>query len=294
VKRNVFKAITHFVVGIAELTFSFFRVVGGFHFRSSRLARQRGKALVLGNGPSLKDDLAAVGLAVASGTVDLWCVNFFASTEAYTSLKPANYVIADPAHWEDDITEQLKQEREQFLERVTRVTDWKVLFHLPYQAKGTGFVDRLLSNKHITIRFFNRTAVVCRSKALLFWLYRRELAMPACQNVLIGALFLTILCGYDKVGIVGADHSWHKNILVRDGVVMVRDHHFYGSDATLEPFYKNATETFSMAEIFHIWSKVFTQYDLLSAFARAMQVSVVNSSSVSYIDSFKSLELSRF
>jgi hypothetical protein len=294
VKRKIYKAVFNSVVGTAELAGALLRVVDGFHFRSPPLARQRSKALILGNGPSLRDDLATVERIATSGAVDFWCVNFFANADAYSSLKPTNYVIADPGHWQSDVTEQLKEDREQFLERVTRITDWSVLFHFPYSAKGTEFVARLIRNKHIAIRFFNETAVVCRSKAVLFWLYRRELAMPACQNVLVPALFLTILSGYDKVGIVGADHSWHRDILVRDGVVMLRDPHFYDSDVELKPFYKNGTETFSMAEIFRIWSKVFTQYDLLYAFARAMRVCVVNSSSVSYIDSFKSLALSQF
>jgi len=175
-----------------------------------------------------------------------------------------------------------------------RVTQWDVLFHVPYDAKGTEFVTRLIQNKHIGVRFFNQTAVPCRIKALLFWLYRHEMAIPRCQNVLIPSIYLTILSGYERVAIVGADHSWHRDILVRDGVVMLRDPHFYDDDDELRPFYKNATETFTMAEIFQIWAKVFTQYDQLSAFARALRVDVVNSSSISYIDSFKSCALAHF
>ena len=291
-RRKIYRAIVNSIVGTAELAETFMRVVKGLHLRRPPLVRQRGKALILGNGPSLRNDLAAVEQIAAAGTADLWCVNFFALSDAYTRLRPTNYVIADPGHWMEDITERLRQERERFLERLETVTQWNVLFHVPYDARGTEFLARVTRNKLITVRFFNQTVVSSRIQALLFWLYRHELAIPACQNVLIPSLFLTILAGYEKVAIVGADHSWHRDILVRDTVVMLRDPHFYDDDTELRPFFKNATETFSMAEIFRIWSRVFTQYDRLSAFAREMRVEIVNSSSTSYIDSFKSRALS--
>ena len=293
-KRKIYRAIVNSVVGTAELTETFLRVVKNLRPKGAPLVRQRSKALILGNGPSLRDDLGAIERLAADGSVDLWCVNFFANSEAYTTLKPTHYVIADPGHWLEDITERLREDREKFLDRLERVTQWDLLFHMPYDAKGTEFAARVMHNKHIRVRFFNQTAVACRIRALLFWLYRHELAMPAPQNVLIPTLFLTILSGYERVGIVGADHSWHRDILVKDSVVMLRDPHFYDDDTELRPFYKNATETITMAEIFRIRSIVFTQYDQLSAVARAMQVDVVNSSSVSYIDSFKSRALSRF
>lgn len=292
-KRKIYKALSNAALGTAELALTLARVIAGLHFGSAPLRRGSSKALILGNGPSLKDDMETVERVAASGAVDLWCVNFFGASPAYTRLKPTNYVIADPAHWEEDIPEQLRQEREHFLERVFQVTDWSVLFHVPYSAKGTEFVARLARSPHVTLRFFNQTTADCRLESLLFWLYRHELAMPLSQNVLIPAVFLTILSGYEKVAIVGADHSWHRDILVRNGVLMMREAHFYEEDTQLKPFYKNATETFSMAEIFRIWSKVFTQYDRLSGFARSMRVEVVNSSSISFIDSFKSMTLSQ-
>lgn len=293
-KRKIYRAAFNFMMGGAELALSLLRILDGFHFRSAPLKRIGSKALVLGNGPSLKADLDEIARLAASGSVDLWCVNFFANSPAYLRLKPANYVIADPGHWQEDVTEELRLDLEHFLKRITQVTDWDVLLHFPYSALGTDFVARLTANKYIKVRFFNETAVACRIKAVLFWLYRHELAMPACQNVLVPALYLAILSGYEKVGIVGADHSWHRDVVVRDSVVMLRDPHFYDNDARLKPFYKNATETFSMAEIFRIWAKVFAQYDLLSGFARTMRVSVVNGSSVSFIDSFRSDKLSQF
>lgn len=293
-KRKIYNAVANSVVGTIALVGTCLRVINGFHFRGAPLERRCDKALILGNGPSLRDDLAAIERLAATGTVDLWCVNQFADSEAYLGLKPANYVMADPAYWEDDILERIKEQRERLLQRLLELTQWDMVFHVPYSARGSSFATRLVQNKHIRLRFFNLTTVNCPINALQYWLYRHELAMPLAQNVLIPSLYLAILSGYEKVGIVGADHSWHRDILVRDTVVMLRDPHFYDDDTEVRPFYKNATETWTMAEIFRIWAKVFTQYELLSDFAHSMRVSVVNSSSVSYIDSFKSLALSQF
>ena len=293
-KRKIYKAGVNPLVGTAELVGTFLRVINGFHFRGALPERRRDKALVLGNGPSLRDDLPVIEQLATSGVVDLWCVNNFASSEAYLRLEPTNYVIADPAYWEDDTTELVKAQREALLQRLLELTRWEMVLHVPYTARGTAFATRLEQNKHIRLRFFNQTAVNCPISALRYWLYRHELAMPHPQNVLIPSLYLAIVSGYEKVGIVGADHSWHRDILVRDRMVMLRDPHFYDDDTEVRPFYKNATETWTMAEIFTIWAKVFTQYELLSGFARSMRVNVVNSSSVSYIDSLKSLTLSQF
>lgn len=283
------------MVGTAELVGTLLRVLNGFHLhRSPALQRAHSKALILGNGPSLRGDLDGLYRLAATDSVDFWCVNFFANADAYPALKPTNYVIADPGHWEDDIPERLKEQREEFLRRLLEVTRWDMVFHVPYSARGTSFVMRLATNPHLKVRFFNQTTVGCQIEALAFWLYRRELAMPAPQNVLIPSLFLTILAEYETVGIVGADHSWHRDIIVKDAVVMLRDPHFYDDDNEVRPFYKNATQTYTMAEIFQIWSKVFTQYERLAAFARSQKVNVVNSSSVSYIDSFKTRTLREF
>jgi hypothetical protein len=292
--RNGYKAAANFAVGIFEFLDSCIRVAYGFHFKKVPLSKQNAKAIILGNGPSLKDDLEMIERIAQRRDTDLWCVNFFGKSAEYLRLRPNNYVIADPGHWHGDVTDDLKKAREEFLVLVIQKTNWNVLFHFPYSAKGSDFVRRLSAHPHIQIRFFNHTTVPCRNRVILFWLYRNELAMPASQNVLVPALFLTILSNYEKVLLVGADHSWHLDIVVKDSVVMLRDRHFYDQEVELKPFFKNSRETFSMAEIFYIWGKVFSQYDLLAAFANAMKVDVVNGSSMTFIDSFKAIALHEF
>lgn len=291
--KNIIKNIYYFAIGVLELFDTFFRVIYGYHFIKQPLIKKNSAAIILGNGPSLKNEIEAIKNISKNSKVDIWCVNFFANSDEYINIKPNNYVIADPAHWQDDVDDELKIQREQFLLRVNQVTSWNILFHLPFSAKGSFFCNSLLSDK-IKIRFFNQTTVSCRNSKILFWLYEKELAIPYCQNVLIPALFLTILSGYHKVGIAGADHSWHRDIFVQDSIVMLRDIHFYDDEVSYKPFLKNKKETFGMAEIFNIWGRVFRQYEILSSFANKKNVLILNGSSVSYIDSFKRCDLSTF
>jgi hypothetical protein len=292
--RDIYKAAANTVISTFEFLDSCVRVAYGLQFERIPLLKQNTNAIILGNGPSLRDDLEMVERIAQRQDTDLWCVNFFGNSPEYVKHRPNNYVIADPGHWQDDVTEELKKAREDFLNHVTQTTQWDVLFHFPYSAKESAFVRRLSANRHIGIRFFNHTTVPCRIRAILFALYRRELAMPAPQNVLVPALFLAILSNYQKVLLVGADHSWHRDIIVKNSTVMICDRHFYDDEPDLKPFYKNSSETFSMAEIFNIFGKVFSQYDLLAAFANAMKVDIVNGSSLTFIDSFKQIELRDF
>lgn len=292
--RDIYKRAANAVVSMFEILDSCVRVAYGLRFKREPLSKQGANAIILGNGPSLKNDLEMVEKIAQSQNTDLWCVNFFANSTEYLKLRPTNYVIADPGHWQEDVTDDLKRDRDEFLSRVTQATQWKVLFHFPHSAKGSAFVRRLSDNPHIAIRYFNNTTVPCRIKAILFALYRKELAMPICQNVLVPALFLAILSNYKKILLVGADHSWHRDIVVKTSTVMLCDRHFYDDDVDLKPFFKNSSETFSMSEIFAIWARVFSQYDLLAAFARAMNIDVANGSSLTFIDSFKQIELRDF
>ena len=292
--RDIYKGAANAVVAMFEMLDSCARVAHGFHFKQIPLSKKCGNAIILGNGPSLTNDLETVERIAQRQNADLWCVNFFAISPEYSRLRPSNYVIADPGHWQEDVTDDLKRDREEFLKQVIHATQWNVLFHFPYSARGSAFVNRLSDNPHIRIRFFNNTTVPCRAKTILFALYRKELAMPLCQNVLVPALFLAIISNYKKVLLVGADHSWHRDIVVKDSTVMIQDRHFYGDETQLKPFFKNSRETFSMSEIFSIYGKVFSQYDLLAAFADAMKIEIANGSSSTFIDSFKQIELQDF
>jgi hypothetical protein len=292
--RDIYKAAANGVVGVFEFLDSCVRVAHGIHLKRDPLLEHNTNVIILGNGPSLKHDLAMVERITQRNDTDLWCVNFFGNSNEYVKLRPTNYVIADPGHWEENVTDELKKDREEFLEHVTQATRWHVLFHFPYSAKGSAFVGRLSAHPQIKIRFFNNTSVPCRNREILFALYRRELAMPVCQNVLVPALFLAILSNYKRILLVGADHSWHRDLVVKNTTVMICDRHFYDDETALKPFFKNRSETYSMAEIFHIYGTIFSQYDLLDAFAHAMKVDIVNGSSLTFIDSFKQIELRDF
>ena len=269
----------------------------GIAFVSRFVRRVRFKRLVnqpcfiIGNGPSLTDDLPLVtDLLKRSAT---FCVNDFCFTEHFDVLKPAHYVVIDPIYWTTDITEEAAKSRDGVYNGLIAKTTWPLQLYIPVEAKRSGIHDNysFKENRNITITYFNRTAIDSVALGSHF-LYRQGLGMPKPHNVLVAAIFLAINRGYSPIYILGADHSWHEGLHVgNDNILYVKQDRFYGVE--YNPMFRvqgNAgekPEIFKMHEIFNIWSKVYAAYHQLDLYARSTGVSVLNISRKSYIDAFE-------
>ena len=80
-------------------------------------------------------------------------------------------------------------------------------------ATSPALKDVCDSNKNIQVHYFNYT-VFKGFENIAFKFYRKNLATPQSQNVLVASLFLAINCGFKKVYLTGADHTWHQNLHV--------------------------------------------------------------------------------
>nr|WP_294867101.1 hypothetical protein [uncultured Pseudogulbenkiania sp.] len=284
--KAVIKQSIWFFLAIFEVIVAILCVIRGFRIGQKTQPAVKKIAVILGNGPSLKNDLPYIQDYAQKSGVDIWCVNFFACSEAYSTLKPTRYVMADPGFWLDNVTDHLREKRSDFLKHIKLATTWDITIYLPFAAKNTRFHNDLASDK-IRICFYNQTPISVRWARIAHWFYSKRLAMPLCQNVLVPSIFLAIMSGYKNILIAGADHSWHKEIEVKGGTLMIRDVHFYeNNEVKFVPFYKNKDEIFTMREIFQAWSNVHAQYEALSTFANRRNVNIFNISSSTCIDAF--------
>jgi hypothetical protein len=239
--------------------------------------------IVLGNGPSLANDLEKFKHELQRH--DLLCVNGFSISDAYSELKPSYYLMLDPAFWEADAPAILR-----IMDALIQRTTWELHLYLPHEARKSRNLHKLRANKHIHVHFFNYI-IYSGFRSLGYRLFRMGWASPQCQNVLVAAVFHAVNSGHRSVILLGADHSWHENIVVKeDNIVYTKEVHFYDNveQCTYIPFHTKigARTTRTMGEISLEWSKIFNGYFVLKQYANFRGCSIYNAGTKSCIDAF--------
>ena len=240
------------------------------------------RLLVLGTGPSFKTSLEKNLHYFQSHPVLV--VNSFSITETYKQIKPAYYTMLDPGIWFGEI-----EVMNNTLKAIQEDTTWPMVLFLPREAGHSPKIKKL-TNPNLTICYINYV-VFKGFPSVAHYFFRKHLAMPQSQNVLVASLFLGVSVGFQKIELFGADHNWHEQLHVDDSnKVNIKHIHFYEQEERIKyvPFWKMAhsKETFRMDEIFHAWAKVFHGYVTVQNYAQERGVEVVNRSELSLIDAF--------
>lgn len=274
------KTILKFFIGLARRLYN----------NNPKLKKEHTKAVIIGNGPSLKNDITYL---YDLKLVDFWCVNGFVLDDNYLKLRPNHYILADHAFWLQDNYEKLNIFVDNVLSSLNSKTTWPLTIHIPLLARGAKSLEKL-SNPLISVRFFNNTYVELGFDWLQNWAYKHEICMPIPQNVLVPAIYLAILAGYNDIYLLGADHDWHKNLNVINSQLLIQDMHFYDNQEQIEyrPFLKNDGQPWRVFEIFSAWSTVHLQYFKLNKLAIYMHRCIINLSSNTFIDSFTTQKIS--
>ena len=264
--------------------------------KHSRLTRwpagkcERKSCVIFGNGPSLAADLSVGAEMVQS--VDLFCVNSFAESDLYIQLAPKYYVLADPAYWSVDVDCELLQMRERLYKNIHENTTWAMQLLVP--MKAVPFFEREFGG-HANIKIYGYNNVDVRGyKRVVHRLLDLGLGCPATQNVLIPSIYIAIRSGYKSVVLLGADHSWHEDIVLDEkNRVCLRDKHFYDKNAELKPWSMGGVDgkLFTMDTIFFALGKMFEGYWRLKHYADYKGVKIYNASSKTYIDAFERMDL---
>lgn len=243
---------------------------------------------ILGNGPSLKDDIPKV-LEMRENSA-VMVVNSFAATELYEQLKPEYYVIVDPAFFSPPKKERIQKIQETTSNALIEKTKWEMNLFVPYSSKKSVFIEIIKKeNKLIKIIFFKNIPVIGGSNKLNSSFFKYSLANPLFQNVLIAGLFTSLKMQFKTIILWGADHSWHENfVLGKNNHVYTPDKHFYesGETSTSVIHCKSDGTPLKVHEEFFILSRAFKIYHSLQFFANKKQIKIVNHSSKTWIDAF--------
>ncbi len=288
--------IQRFFESLYQALISLIRVFARFRFRSDlNHTKITGSELViLANGPSLRADLD--NYPVFFKGKQMMCVNQFVLSDDYERLKPQYYILLDIGFFVENTIPRVAEVREQVKQALIRKTTWPITLCCPAEGRNSRFhLDLAASNVPVTFAFFNRT-VVDGLKPIRHWLYRRQMGMPPPQNVLIGALMAGLAAGFRKIIILGADHSWHKGLEIgTDGKLVSAEHHFYDKQPwKVAVEHPETMQRATLHDYFFNLYRTFRSYHLIQEFARSTGATIINSSSVTFIDAFERKSLADY
>lgn len=240
--------------------------------------------IILGNGPSLRDTLDR-HLDVLKHH-RLMAVNFAANTPEYHQLKPCDYVLADPHFFNGRDTD----ENVRCLWENIRLTDWPLHLHVP--VKYAAMARNLLKDTPIEISSFSMIPASGLESATHAAIRHRQ-AMPRPRNVMIPALMQAIHCGYKKIILVGADHTWTRSLSVDDNNCVVNfQTHFYTDSKSERNRQAQCHTTVRLHNILESMAIAFRSYHEVAAYARRCHISIYNATPGSFIDAFPRCSLS--
>jgi hypothetical protein len=251
---------------------------------SKKKSLQNKSCVILGNGPSLNDSMRDHADFIAKSEV--FCVNLFATSEYYIKLKPNNYLLLDEAFLDPNHPRACLA-----IKHLVADTAWPVNLFAPFKFQKSEYFRNCLSkNPNLKPIYFNYV-IFEGFDWLRFMIYKYNLGMPQCQNVLVALLLQCINLGYKNIYLLGADHTWHETLrLDENNKLYLNDTHFYGA-RSIDVSERVLENNSYMALQFLSLHKAFKGYEVIARYAKYCGAKVYNASKRSYIDVFEKIKL---
>lgn len=279
--RNLYETAFYFAVMAVKENFR--NYVG----RAGTVGAPKPSVLILGNGPSLAEDLPRLIARGEHTAKDVMAVNYFALDERFTTVRPAYYVLSDPMFFRDSVCRDRVAELYRTLaEKVT----WPMNLYVQYY-NPEGFDYRAaLPNSNIRIVRFH-TQMYRGFRSLEFWLFRRGLGSANFGTVVQVGEYVALLLGYKRIELYGVDHTLLDGLCVDDGNRLCRiDRHYYdGAEAAApQPIYKKVPHVpYTMADYLAEVAELFRGHEVLRDYAAALGARIVNRTRGSMIDAYE-------
>lgn len=262
-------------------------------FFPKKFPRVNNKAIVvLGNGPSLNQTILKHKSILKA--LDTFAVNFFINSDLFNVFKPKYYLIADPGFWTKTPSKRWQEIRPLFFKSMVNKVQWEMHLFVPYQANFELFKSLSEQNKNIVLVPYNKTTINGFKRFYTFC-YKIKLGMPRPQNVLVPSIITAINLGYKNVYIVGADHTWHRDISVNEkNEVLTENIHFYNNKNIKTKRIVLNSRTGKPIRLYQQFEGIyytFKSYHYISEYAKCVHSNVYNASEISFIDAFERKEL---
>jgi len=248
--------------------------------------------LILGNSPSLEETIKNNPKFIENK--DLFAVNFFWKSELFPQLKPLHFVILSSTYWAKNRTDNNEASRKATFDEIAKIVTWKMFLYVPALAKKhKTWKIQLEKNSNVTIVYFNPTPIE-GFECLNNFFFRTGLGMPRPHNVIIPSLIFAINSKYSNIYLIGAEHSWLKDIWVADdNEVLLTLKHFYDINSPKpEAMLRGTTsEKRTLGEVLTKFVHTFNSYFVIKYYAKSRNVKIFNATKNSYIDAFERVKI---
>lgn len=282
--RDTFETLLFFATMAVKENFRNYVGVAGVE----NMCEQR-RLAILGNGPSLKEQMLELIAQKAWEKTDMMAVNFFALSEEYTTIKPKFYVLSDPQFFR----EAGRSERvEDLYSALAERTTWPMTLYVQYyNPEKFDYCEAVKHNPKIRIIPFH--SIVYRGlRSLEFWCYRRGWGSGNFGTVVQNGEFIGILLGYKTIELYGVDHTLLDGLMVDDEnrLCRIKSHYYDSLPTKAEPIYYNATNPprpYTMYEYLAETAELFRGHEVMRDYALEQGVRIVNCTRGSMIDAYE-------
>ena len=248
-----------------------------------------GKILILGNGPSLGEQLPRLISEKASEQGDIMAVNFFSLSADFTTLKPKYYVLSDPQFFRRaGYNERIEAMYKALAENVS----WPMTLYVQYyNPEKFDYAAAIGHNPNIKIVKFH-TTLFRGFRNVEFWCYRHGLGSGNFGTVVQNGEFIAMLLGYRTIELYGVDHTLLEGLTVneKNQLCRIKSHYYDKMPQPAEPIYVNATtppRPYTMASYLAETAELFRGHEVLAEYARTQGVRIINRTKGSMIDAYE-------
>lgn len=236
--------------------------------------KQNTKIRILGNGDSLKEG------GFINRDYDYMVLNDYFLSESYYEVKPLYYLVADPYYFytEEGINK---------IKEIASITDWEMYLFIPY-IKGKNSFFKKMETECVKIWLYNSYSFEGFARVKHFF-FDKMLAMPSIQNVLVGAIMVSIWLDYKTIELYGVEHSWLGLLSVdKDNNVLIQDKHFYDKEEVSKTVFKGYDNIpWKLHEVLYAYGRMFESYWEIYDYVKDKNIEIINKSPDSFIDAFK-------
>ena len=279
--RDTFDTALYFAVMAVKENFR--NYVG----RAGTVGKPKPGVVILGNGPSLADDLPRLIARREYETHDFMAVNYFALDERFETVRPAYYVLSDPMFFRDSAYRERVAELYRTLDR--KVT-WPMHLYVQYYNPERFDYRAALPNPRIRIIPFH-TQCYRGFRRLEFWLYRHGLGSANFGTVVQVCEYIALLLGYRTLELYGVDHTLLDGLCVDGQNRLCRlDRHYYDTGAPTAPqpiFQKVPPVPYTMASYLAEVAELFRGHEVLRDYAASLGARIINRTHGSLIDAYE-------
>lgn len=250
----------------------------------TKLDKKSGKLVILANGPSIKKDVQNIKNNI--GKADFMVMNYMALDDVFYELKPGYYCLIDPMFFHET---HRQNEAKNLFNVLNNKVDWKLTIYIPlyYSSKFIEFSN--LSNKNIDVVSINNCSYFGFEK-LRNYFYKIGLSCPELNSVVSMAIYIGIKSKYNCLNLYGVEHTFFDNLQInKENQLSAVYNHFYQSETSnqLKPLLRSDTgEVWKVSDYIIEKGVLFKSHDQLNSFAKSMEVSIVNCTVNSLIDSY--------